>query len=109
MFHEPRSKTHWALRVASPFACCAPPRRKECEVKFGVGFALVCASLADLAMWLTYACIFMLSSLVLYFFVHGSPEVSRAISLLSLSQTASAYAKGISIGVTVLSSSLVAS
>ncbi|OWZ11429.1 hypothetical protein PHMEG_00015543 [Phytophthora megakarya] len=47
MFHEPRSKIHWALRVASPFACGAPPRRKECELEIGVGFVLVCASLAD--------------------------------------------------------------
>ncbi|OWY92134.1 hypothetical protein PHMEG_00038982 [Phytophthora megakarya] len=76
MFHEPRSEFHWALRVASPFACCAPPRRKECEVKFGVGFALVYASLADLTMRLMYACIFMLYSLVLRFFVRGSLEVS---------------------------------
>ncbi|OWZ16712.1 hypothetical protein PHMEG_0009453 [Phytophthora megakarya] len=60
-------------------------------------------------MRLTYACIFMLSSLVLRFFVRGSLEVSGTVSMVSSSQAASASAKGISIGVTVLSSSPVAS
>ncbi|OWZ11783.1 hypothetical protein PHMEG_00015151 [Phytophthora megakarya] len=84
MFHEPRSKIHWALRVASPLACWAPPRRKECEVKFGVAFALVCASVANLTTRLTYACIFMLSSLGLRFFVRGSLDVSAAVSVSAM-------------------------
>ncbi|OWY94958.1 hypothetical protein PHMEG_00035175 [Phytophthora megakarya] len=32
MFHAPRSKIH-CTHIPAPFACCAPPRRKECEVK----------------------------------------------------------------------------
>ncbi|OWZ19035.1 hypothetical protein PHMEG_0006781 [Phytophthora megakarya] len=79
MFYEPRSKIHRALRVASPFVCWAPPRLKECEVKFRVGFALVCASLAGLTMRLRYACIFMLSSLGSRFFMRGSLEVSGVV------------------------------
>ncbi|OWZ02239.1 hypothetical protein PHMEG_00026231 [Phytophthora megakarya] len=72
---------------------------------FGVGFALVCASLADLTMRLTYACIFMLSSLVLRFFVRGLLEVSGTVLMLSSSQAASVSAKGISIGSLFVSSS----
>ncbi|OWZ21111.1 hypothetical protein PHMEG_0004382 [Phytophthora megakarya] len=60
-------------------------------------------------MRLTYACSFMLSSLVLSLFLCGSLEVLWAVSMLSPSQVASASGKGISIGVTVLSSSPVSS
>ncbi|OWZ04328.1 hypothetical protein PHMEG_00023789 [Phytophthora megakarya] len=95
MSHESRSKIHWALIVASPFACCAPPWWKEWEAKFAVGFALVCTSLADLTVRLTYVCIFMLSSVVLRFFVRGSLEGSGAVSMLSSSQAASISAQGI--------------
>ncbi|OWZ02154.1 hypothetical protein PHMEG_00026330 [Phytophthora megakarya] len=47
-------------------------------------------------MRLTYACIFMLSSLIMRFFVRGSLEVSGTVSMLASSQAASVSAKGIS-------------
>ncbi|EGZ12327.1 hypothetical protein PHYSODRAFT_374890, partial [Phytophthora sojae] len=49
----PGSKIHWAARRSSPFACWAPPRRKECEVRSGVAPA---GSATRLSILFTYAC-----------------------------------------------------
>ncbi|EGZ24745.1 hypothetical protein PHYSODRAFT_484860, partial [Phytophthora sojae] len=49
-----------AARRSSPFACWAPPRRKECEVRSGVAPA---GSATRLSILFTYACTLVFAAL----------------------------------------------